>query len=165
MGPSGPHSHKDMTCTQSLIFGAFKHPKNPDAPLSNKPHPQPGSTSRFGMQQEKYGSVQLNPPYWWLTCLPWPGPSHQTASVATWEEKDGQTMLNPKEDQTQGSFSSQNRDQDMGSAGPSSPLDLQWGLGSLGVSHQPVEPRYPQVDVLLAESCWRKRRVMRLGWG
>lgn len=94
MDPSGPHSHKDVTCTQSPIFGAFNHPQNPWCSLV--PQTSPGSTFRFGMQQGDYGSVQLNPPCWWLTCLPWPGPSHQTASVATWEEKDGQTMLNPK---------------------------------------------------------------------
>lgn len=143
MGPSGPHSHKDVTAHKSLIFSAFKLPKNPGAHLSHKPHPQPGSNARFGMQQGEYGPVQLNSLCWWLTCLPLPGPSHQTASVATWEGKDGQTVLNPKEDQAQGRFPSQKREQEMGSAGPSSPLDLQWGLGSLGVSHQPVEPRYP----------------------
>lgn len=143
MSPSGPHSHKDVMCTQISDFQCLQASQKPWCSLAHKPHPQPGSTSRFGMQQGEYGPVQLNPLCWWLTCLPLPGPSHQTASAATWERKDGQTVLSPKEDRAQGRFSSQKREQEMGSAGLSSPLDLQWGLGSLGVSHQPVEPRYP----------------------
>lgn len=46
---------------------------------------------------------------------------------------------------------------------PSSPLNLQRSLGFLGVHHQPVEARYPQVDILLTESWRRKARAVRLG--
>lgn len=40
-----------------------------------------------------------------LTCLPVPGPSHQTASAATWEGMDGQMVLSPRGTKARGGFS------------------------------------------------------------
>lgn len=104
-GPCGPHSDKDMTCTQISDFRCLQAPQKPWCFFVPQTSPPVWLNLQIWDAAGGIWSCPAEPTVPVLTCLPAPGPSHQTASVATWEGRDGQTGLNPKEDQAQGGFS------------------------------------------------------------
>lgn len=159
---------------ESLIFGAFKNPKQPGTPCPTNPAPGLAQPPDLGCN---WGDTALSSQTRWplpntgpCRCSPaFPRPVHP---VKLFPQPPGQGGIDrwcsaPRGTKPRGGLSPRPPDGDweMGPTGPFSPLNLQRGLGFLGVCHQPVEARYPQVDVLLAESWRRKRRVVRLGWG